>query len=484
MESLVAGIDIGTGGVRVVAYDANGHAWAEASVPLRSVRDGERFEQDPAAWWQGAAASLRSVVAATRDRAHIVAVSVAATSGTICLLDARGAALRPALMYADRRAATESERINQAATALRDRLGYAFNSSWGLPKIAWLARHEPDALQRATYISHAGDVVTGHLSGRFDVSDITQALKTGYDVVDECWPSLIADLGLPLDKFPHVVRSGEVIGQVTPAAAAETGLDVGTSVVAGMTDGCASQIASGASEPGQWLSVLGTTLVVKGVSAALIHDPAGRIYSHRHPAGWWLPGAASNVGGGVLGAWDRADLSRLDRHADSLTPTGLVCYPLAGEGERFPFVAPTARSFMLGTPRTDEERYTATLEGVAYLERLGYDVIQELGATVGRRILTTGGGAGSAVWNQIRADVLGYTLEVVAEPGAAFGAALLAASASLYPNLAAATRAMVRPGTTIVPSPDQHAAYEPSYQRFVAALRERGYIKESTDARS
>ncbi len=476
MEALVVGIDIGTGGVRVTAYDAAGRLHAEASEPLTSVRDGVRFEQDPAAWWQGAAAGLRAVVAATTEHARIIALSVAATSGTICLLDAAGNPIRPALMYADRRSEPQAQQINDATTSLRARFGYNFNSSWGLPKIAWLAQHEPGALARAAHVAHAGDVVTGHLTGRYDLTDITQALKTGYDLLDERWPSVIEELGLPLAKFPRVVRSGEPLGTVTPAAAAETGLDAGIIVVAGMTDGCASQIASGAVEPGQWFSVLGTTLVVKGVSTDLLHDPAGRIYNHRHPAGYWLPGAASNVGGGVLSTWSRAALPELDRAAATLTPTGLACYPLAGEGERFPFVHATARTFTAGTPRSDRERYAATLEGVAYVERLGYDVLRQLGATVGPRILTTGGGTTSAVWNQIRADVLGYTLEVVAEPGAAFGAALLAASASLHPDLATATRQMVKPGALVNAQPQHQDAYERGYERFVAACQERGYI--------
>jgi D-ribulokinase len=476
VERLAAGIDIGTGGVRVAAYDGTGRLWAEASQPLRSVRDGARFEQDPAAWWEGAATGLRAVIAATAGRAQIVAVSVAATSGTMVLLDADGDAIRPAIMYGDGRSTAQAAQINDAATQLREQLGYTFNASWGLPKVAWLARHEPQNMARAAYIAHAGDVVTGRLSGRYDVSDTTQALKTGYDVLTERWPPLIEALGLPAGNFPQIARSGTVIGEVTTSAADATGLDPGTLVVAGMTDGCASQIASGATEPGQWLSVLGTTLVVKGVSDTLLLDPAGRVYSHRHPAGYWLPGAASNVGGGALAAWRRDDWARLNDAALGLSPTGFAVYPLTGTGERFPFVDAGARGFSEGTPRTDAERYAATLEGVAYVERLGYDVLQELGATVGERILTTGGGTAGAAWNQIRADVLGRTLEVVAEPGAAFGAALLAAGVSLYPDLGTATAHMIKPGTAVQPRPEYRDAYERGYERFRTACRERGYI--------
>ncbi len=272
------------------------------------------------------------------------------------------------------------------------------------------------------------------------------------------------------------MRSGEPLGTITPAAAAETGLDVGIVVVAGMTDGCASQIASGAVEPGQWLSVLGTTLVVKGVSADMLHDPAGRIYNHRHPAGYWLPGAASNVGGGVLArmASRRSARTRPRRCHDHPDRIGVL--PVGGRGRAFSVRPCHCPRFHGGTPRSDHEHYAATLEGVAYVERLGYDVLRQLGATVGPRILTTGGGTTSAVWNQIRADVLGCTLEVVAEPGAAFGAALLAASASLHPDLATATRQMVKPGAVVDAQPQHQDAYDRGYERFAAACQERGYI--------
>ncbi|NTU85712.1 MAG: carbohydrate kinase, partial [Chloroflexales bacterium] len=412
VANLVAGIDIGTGGVRVTACDGAGSVWAEAERALGTERRGGLLEQDPAEWRQAAAACLRQVGGQLRGRARIVAVAVAATSGTVCLLDERGAPLRPAIMYADSRAGAEAALIAGRAGDLQARMGYAFHSSWGLPKLLWLARNEPELLARARHLAHAGDAVSGWLCGDYAVTDATQALKTGYDLLEGRWPDLVAELGLPLAKLPRVVPSGQPIGQVTGAAAAETGLPAGATVVAGMTDGCAAQVAAGATRPGQWLSVLGTTLVLKGVSRELLRDPLGRLYCHRHPEGYWLPGAASNVGGEALHPWPAGRLRELDRAAAALTPTGLTIYPLRREGERFPFVRPDARGFVAGAPASDEERYAATLEGVAYVERLAYALIAELAGATEPLLLTAGGGARSRVWLQIRADVLQRPLAV------------------------------------------------------------------------
>ncbi|MBK9712230.1 MAG: carbohydrate kinase [Kouleothrix sp.] len=478
-SGLVVGIDVGTQGVRVQIADSVGRVVAQVShsVPSQLSADGW-FEQDPDHWWRAAALGLRQATAALGSRsAALAALSITATSGTICLLDGRGRALRPAIMYSDRRATAEAELLNQAGAALASKLGYRFDASFGLPKLLWLQRHEPEACAAARYYAHSGDVLVGRLTGEYGTSDWSQALKSGYDLADLRWPDFIgAELGLAVDRLPRVVSPGVVIGRVTPGVAAATGLPAGLPVVAGMTDGCAAQMAGGASEPGQWLSVLGTTLVIKGVTSTLLRDPAGRFYSHRHPAGMWLPGGASNTGGEVLARrFAGADLAAMDAKAARLTPSGLICYPLERVGERFPFAHPQARGFMVGTAETPEREYTACLEGVAYLERLAYETLEALGAPILGPVRVAGGGARSRVWLQIRADVFNHPLAVPQQVDAAFGAAVLAASASLYADLATAARAMVHVGEVITPRLDAERYAEP-YRQFVAACRERGYL--------
>ncbi|NNJ12014.1 carbohydrate kinase [Chloroflexales bacterium ZM16-3] len=479
--SLFAGIDVGTQGVRVVVADARGEVRARSSAPLATDDGpGGRSEQRPDDWWLAAAACLRAATASLGSEAQaIAALAVTATSGTVCLLDAGRRAVAPAIMYRDRRAVAEAAELNRAAAALCGRLGYRFDASFGLPKLLWLRRHAADLLDSAAHICHAADLIVGRLTGDYATTDWSHALKSGYDLIDLRWPEeLLEPLGLPLKKLPRVIAPADPIAQVSPAAAEATGLPATAIVVAGMSDGCAAQIAGGAAEPGQWLSVLGTTLVLKGVSAALPHDPQGRVYAHRHPDGHWLPGAASSTGGAALAArFPGADLAALDARAAAITPGQAICYPLEGRGERFPFVAPQAEGFLLGAGAGGAAEYTAILEGVAYLERLAFAELTGLGYAVEGPVRAAGGGARSPVWLQIRADVLGRSLLVPREVEAAFGAAVIAAAALAHPGLGAATRAMSHARAEVAPRPDA-ARYDEPYDRFLEELRRRGYLAE------
>lgn len=473
MKSLVAGVDLGTEGVRVCVLDLQGTLYAEAAEPIvthETVAGG--VEQDPEDWWAAVGRCLRTV--GTRvDVRQIRALAVASTSGTVVVLDARGRPLRRALMYNDARAMPEAQELLAAVG------GSAFvRPTDPPPKFLWLQRHEPDVWTRTRRIVHAADFVTGRLTGRW-ATDWTHALKTGYDPACQAWSPVLSAVGVESDRLPVVLPPGTPIGPVHARAAEATGLRPGTLVVTGMTDGCAVQVAAGAVAPGKWCSVLGTTLVVRGVTKEPLGDPQGRVYCHRHPEGFWLPGGASNTGGECLRkAFGHADLQAMDERARAFSPTGLVAYPLVRRGERFPFIAPQAQGFLLGTPRSEFERYAAYLEGVAYVERLAYDLLTRLGATVGDVVHTAGGGSRSEVWLQIRGDVLGRVLVRPRHTGAAVGAAILAATAVVGDGLIARTRSMVRTDRTVVPRRHTQDLYAEAYGRFLEALRTRGYLTD------
>jgi xylulokinase len=408
----------------------------------------------------------------------LVAVAVDSTSGTVLPVDASGQPLHAALMYNDSRSTPLVAEVHRAARALEEKLGYAFKDSFALPKILWLCRQDPTLLERTTTFIHAADYITGRLTGDFRVTDHSNALKTGFDLVDYRWPELIErDLGIPLEKFPRVVAPGEPIGHVSARAAPETGLSTQTQVVAGMTDGSAAQVASGATATGAWNSVLGTTLVIKGITDQLIKDPLGRVYCHLHPQGTWMPGGASNTGAEwIVQDYPGRDPAQLDAAASKYLPTSLISYPLARRGERFPFVVPEAQRFMEGNPADDLERYASQLEGLAYLERLAFDTLEQLGAEVGDTLFVTGGGSRSAIWSQVRATVLARQLKRPVISETAMGAALLAASHTLYQDLVEASREMVKIKDTVDPQAAWQQSYEDGYRRFVEACKARGYL--------
>ena len=392
-------------------------------------------------------------------------------------MDDAGRALTRGLMYDDTRAVAEAGRANEGGGAVWAALGYhRMQAAWGLPKLLWLLRERRELVQPGTRLAHQADFITRRLAGTAVATDTSNALKTGCDLFAEDWPRAVFDaLGIPPEILPPVVRSGARLGSVCADAAAATGLPEGAAIVAGMTDGCASQIGAGALKVGSWNSVLGTTLVLKGVAPEPIRDPLGVVYSHRSPDGHWLPGGASSVGA-TAAAWGFAgrDLDALSAQAAPRGPAAAIAYPLAARGERFPFHAPDAEGFLLGQPRDDLDRYAALLQGVAFIERLCFDYLERLGAPTGGDLLLTGGGAKSREWCQLRADSLGRPVKLPENAEAALGMAVLAASGGR--DVAATAAAMVRIRETLDPEPERTRTFLAPYLRLVDELARRDWL--------
>lgn len=481
MTEVVLGIDLGTQGARVLAVDPSGALVAAAHQPLappaQDLPPGW-FEQDPRGWWQAVRDVLRQVLSALPAGCVVSGICVDSTSGTILPVDGQGEPLAPAVMYNDRRSEEQVGRVQAAGAAHQAKHGYVFGSSYALPKILWFKEARPEIFERAALFLHAADFIAGRLSGDFSCSDSSNALKTGYDLLDLRWPEFIErGLGIPLARLPRVVLPGQPAGQVCARAAEETGLRPGIPLLAGATDGTAAQIASGAAYPGDWNSTLGTTLVFKGISRVLKLDPLGRVYFHRHPEGWWMPGGASNTGTDWIGQdHPGADLGELGRQAGQVVPTRLLRYPLLKQGERFPFIHPRASGFLVGEPASVVELYAAGLEGLALVERLAYDTLQSIGLEVGERVFITGGGTRSPEWSRIRASVLEKTLLQPAVTETAFGAAVLAASGCWFPTVSQAAAAMVHIAAAVEPDPALVPAYRERYAEFKAELAQRGYL--------
>jgi D-ribulokinase len=479
---LVVGVDLATAAVRVAAADGAGkvHAHSERPLPPPVSPQPGWSEQDAASWWPATAAALAELAEGLGDRARsVAAISVSATSATVVLMDSAGRPLGPALTYADQRAVAEAAAAQAAAPETWAALGLTMAPSFGLPKWARLLGSRNPRVPVAR-LGHASDVLVAALTGDLPPADTSHALKSGFDPVHRRWVSEAMDtLGIPLKLLPEVRQPGSPAGILSRGSAGATGLPAGCEVRLGMTDSCAAQLAAGAADPGRFVSVLGTTLVLKGATPELLADPAGAVYSHLHPGGWWLPGGASSTGGGALAAaFPGADLGPLDEAASRHGPAGCVTYPLLGRGERFPFAAPTAEGFVLGRPEDGTDRYRSVLEGVAFVERLGYERLKELGADPVGPIVSAGGGSRSAVWNTIRATVLGRPLQAKPAASTALGACILAAAGTLHPDLAAATAAMAVEGSRVEPETGEYETMDLSYRRFLKALAERGWITD------
>jgi sugar (pentulose or hexulose) kinase len=414
-DPLYLGIDFGTTGCRSCVIDASARVQAGFAVPLP---DPGRQEQDPEIWWDALDTNMARLV--TRiPPGRVAAIAVDGTSGTLLLCDAGGTPLLPALMYHHAAATAEARRI--AGIAPPDCAAHGPTAS--LAKLLCLLA--APASRTARFALHQADWITGRLRGRHGISDENNALKLGYDPLTRRWPDWLDRLGVPRELLPAVVPPGQPVGVLAPALAMRWGLDAATRIVSGTTDSTAGFLATGAG-PGEGVTALGSTLVLKVCSERPVFDPGHGVYSHRLGE-HWLVGGASNCGGAVLRRFfSERRIQQLSREVQPETPTGLDYYPLPATGERFPENNPHLEPRLTPRPKDDALFFQGILEGLTAIEVRGYRLLASLGAPWPARIYTVGGGAANEAWRIMRARALGIPVEVAQHQQAAYGAALLA----------------------------------------------------------
>ncbi len=490
-EALVIGLDVGTGGARVVIVNAAGairatvHADLEAGGKVPGPEQPGWHEQNPETWWKAARWAIRDAVRQVGGSPSVVellqAICVDGTSGTVVGTSRDGRATTPALMYNDARAEVEAHQLDALAHEHGETTGPRISASFGIAKMLWIQRHLPEAFAATHMFAHQADFITGRLTGRVGTTDYSNAMKSGFDLTAGSWAGWIDEHPDLRSRLPRVVAPGEALGNVSDAVADELGLPRSLAVIAGATDGTAAFLASGARRVGENNTTLGTTLVFKRVADRCVQDPDGLLYCHKLPGGCWLPGAASNVGGDwIRKDFAGADLRQLDGAASELLPTQQLAYPLRMQGDRFPFKSADAVGFCEPDATESTVRYAANLQGTAFVERLGYEVLDRATAagdqgTAGA-VYATGGGSRSDVWMQLRADVCGRAYHRPGCHESAFGSAILAAAGTVHGNLRDASQAMVKIARTFRPDRARHEMYEELYQRFLRLLEQRGFL--------
>ncbi|MDQ8005545.1 MAG: FGGY-family carbohydrate kinase [Pedobacter sp.] len=481
-EAYFVGIDVGTQGVRVVLLNLEGALLFDDGWVFQ-LNEQSRQEQSPEEWWNCCSELLQRMVVTVRgkiDLENIKAIGVTSTSGTVIPLDAENKPLHNALMYSDKRSEEVSKICTLAASRYYNDSFNTFNSSSGLAKMLWFIQSYPDKAKKIAKWIHAADYITGKLSGNWGITDYTNAFKSGYDVNELKWPSYIStEIGINEAWLPKVEPLGTVIGNLDHLQADLLGLNIDTLVTVGITDGCASQIAAGAIKPGDWNTTIGTTLVIKGVTQKQIVDVKGRIYSHRHAVdGLWMPGGASNTGADWVSAqFANEDLAQLNKSAEQLIPTGKIVYPLMQQGERFPMLSPQAVGFGMDN-LNKEEKFAAAMEGVAYLERYAYELLEELSDEKVGIVYTAGGASNSDVWLKIRSSVLNKKIVKMKYVSGGVGAAILAASKTHFDSIIDAVAQLTTIEKEVKPDLELSKKYQEGYHQFLQQLLDRKFITE------
>jgi sugar (pentulose or hexulose) kinase len=274
-------------------------------------------------------------------------------------------------------------------------------------------------------ILHQADWVASKMIEEFKFSDENNALKLGYDCQERIWPNWFNELPLDEDSLPKILIPGQVMGNLKNQELLNLGFNSKLEVVAGTTDSIAAFLATGASQIGEAVTSIGTTLVVKAISAKPIFNREFGIYSHRL-GDRWLAGGASNVGGKII---EELFGNKIEELSKSLNPDKLLnlnYYPLAQIGERFPINDPNKMPILEPRPDKETDFFQAVLEGITQVEKLSYEKIVEIGGSYPLKIFTIGGGGKNKNWNAMREKILKVDLGKPLSNDASYGVALLA----------------------------------------------------------
>lgn len=495
---LLVGVDVGTTGVKAILCDRHGSMLAQASqeYPTYYPQPGWA-EQDPEAWWLATCDVLRQVMAEPGVAGSAVAgVGVSCQAPSLVAVDAQGIPVHPALIWMDRRSEAQCDMLR--STLDEDEIAHVnggrIDPYFLAPKLLWLRDNAPDAYARCHTVLQTNGYIVHKLTGVFSMDSSHGPLTLCFDSAQGEWsPRLVDEMGIDAAKLPPITPCAEVVGVVSAAAAAATGLGAGTPVIAGMTDGTAASIEVGLVRPGDAAEMTGQSTVLLVCSDTPYRGKV--LFPLGHPiAGLYLVVGAMVATGGAL-RWFRDHLGESEIAAAA--QAGVDPFELLSEkaaqsppganrliflpymyGERSPIWDSAARGVLFGLSlaTTKGDIVRSIMEGAAYGLRHNVEAANEAGFAL-ETLACVGGGARSALWNQIKADVLNRP---VALPAAAFGAPMgdaivAAAGVGLYASIEDAVANMVKPGRVYAPIPENAVRYDGLYRVYRAlypALRQ------------
>lgn len=411
--NLFLGIDFGTSGARAIVIDnlKQVHTEVKASYPqVKSLTN---------AWQETLFSLLYSLPQTIRQKIKRIAID--GTSSTVLICDKQGNAITQPLLYNDSRAQDFIPHIQTFAPENHT----VISATSSLVKLLYFLNQDT----QDSYFLHQADWLAFLLHGKLGFSDYHNALKLGYDVENLCYPDWLLSQNFSV-QLPQVLLPGEVIGEIKSELVKTLDFPDDCLICAGTTDSIAAFLASGANSPGDAVTSLGSTLVLKLLSRTKIDDAKYGIYSHRF-GDLWLVGGASNTGGAVLKHFfSDEELAEFSQQINPQIPSPLEYYPLLRPGDRFPINDPHLPPNLSPRPENPVEFLHGLLESIARIESQGYNLLQSLGSNPLQRVYTAGGGAKNPSWSAIRHRLLKVPLVDPLSGEAAFGSAVLAMGGS------------------------------------------------------
>jgi xylulokinase len=480
-------VDVGTSGARATAFDITGAALQEVRRSYPTSLPAEGWAEQDARRWQAAALSaLGALVRSLGRRCQVRAIAVTGQCPSVVPLDHRDKPLRPGIIYRDNRATAEAAWMRErfGDRKLHTLTGHVPAAFHVAAKMLWIRAREPAVFAATRRFVQPTDYVALELTGN-TTTDWSMAAATALlDLRARCWAGeVLAGLDLDPGVLPSVCPSWSVAGELRAPLARRLGLPGGVPVVAGAADSIACAIGAGVTTPGPVSEMAGSSSCFNSVIAEPLADMDVTHYPSVTGDRSYVTEVGINTTGEALD-WlaqlfyagsarlPRADdYARIERAAAAAPPgaDGLLFAPVLGDGERDdPRLRGAATGLSLRHDRGAWAR--ATMEGIAFGVRVRLETLGRASVPP-TELRVSGGGAGAAVWNQIKADVTGIPVVRVAGDSTAAGAAMLAGlGAGVYRDPAEAIAAGYRPAERAEPNPGHRALYDELYQRYQALI--------------
>jgi xylulokinase len=479
--SLVLGVDVGSQSIKAVVLDEGGDVVATGSAVLRMIHEHDGWaDQDPYTYCTALRDAVRAATAGV-DPTQVVAMGLGSQVDGVVACDADGEPLRAAIIWLDKRATEQCDRLVAAVgeDLLAERTGLVADASHSAPKMMWIRDHEPPVWQRAAVLAPVGSYVLHHLTGSHAQDAANASSTMVYDVTKGDFDTELCEAaGLDPAMLPPVRPSTEVVGTLRPDIAAELGLTTRCVVVVGTGDEHAASVGAGAIESGVVVDVTGTAEPVTTVAAAPVRDPLGLVETHGHavPGSWLVENPGFVSGGSTLWLARLLGVSQAEVFPLALAaPPGSdgVLFLPALSGSTAPRWNDSMRGAFLGLAMNHAPAHVAraVLEGCAYALRDIVERLDALGLGHGE-IRIVGGGARDNLWATIKANVLGRPVRRVrTEEATAVGAAMVAGvGAGVFADFTAASVAVHLDPATIDPDPATKSEYADAYGRYLAAF--------------
>jgi xylulokinase len=486
--------DLGTTSVKAVLFDEKLKRTAVHCVEYILLTESDRVVEFSAEeYWNAVCLASAQLFEQMQDAAkEVTGITVTTQGETLIPVDERGVPLRKAIVWLDSRAET------QGAVVRAQMNREVFYRTTGIPectglcpisKLLWLKENESAIYKKTRWFLLLGDYILFQLTG-IVCSEKTLLSTTGYFRIDEdrIWNELCTDLGLAMDRIPPVKECGDVLGVISPEAARRLGVNKQAMVTVGAMDQVCGAVGAGNFSIGTLTEVTGTALCLGATIPKQPIDGRGNVPVYRHILVDRYLVLPVCMTAGIVLKWFKDTFCH--REIDKASHTGQDVYdllselaasspPLARGLLHIPYLAgsiqpdnnPTARGAFtgLGLEHTKAHFIRAIFEGVAYMLRENIELLRREFPLDYPRLRSLGGGSRSSLWNQIKADITGLSIETMTESEctAAGAAALCASGIRLFNHIKTAVQEVNKPLTLYVPNPARKSEYDQGYADYI-----------------